>query len=80
MLTWGFGLLLLVMGGAGCDVHDWLMELSSQSVANFHCSPAATIRGDGRFGMGAVMAAASFRFAKWLPEWFAETGARLIIG
>ena len=56
------------------------MELPSQSAANFHCSPAARINADGSFDMGAVTATASFRFAKWLPEWMAKTGAKLIIG
>ncbi|MEM6971600.1 MAG: fumarate hydratase C-terminal domain-containing protein [Pseudomonadota bacterium] len=56
------------------------MELPSESAANFHCSPAATIRPDGSFHMGAVTATASFRFAKWLPEWMAKSGARLIVG
>jgi L(+)-tartrate dehydratase beta subunit len=56
------------------------MELPRDSAANFHCSPAATIRSDGSFDMGAVTATASFRFAKWLPEWMAKTGAKLIIG
>ena len=56
------------------------MELPADSAANFHCSPAATIRPDGSFYMGAVTATASFRFAKWLPEWIARTGARLIVG
>ena len=56
------------------------MELPAQSAANFHCSPAAVIREDGSFDLGAVTATASFRFAKWLPEWMARTGARLIIG
>ncbi|RDD96946.1 fumarate hydratase [Paracoccus pantotrophus] len=56
------------------------MELPSESAANFHCSPAATIRSDGSFDLGAVTATASFRFAKWLPEWMAKTGAKLIIG
>lgn len=56
------------------------MELPRESAANFHCSPAATIRPDGSFDMGAVTATASFRFAKWLPEWMAKTGAKLIIG
>jgi L(+)-tartrate dehydratase beta subunit len=56
------------------------MELPGESAANFHCSPAAAIRSDGSFDMGAVTATASFRFAKWLPEWMAKTGARLIIG
>mgnify|MGYP000176842719 CR=1 FL=1 len=53
------------------------MELPSQSAANFHCSPAARINPDGSFDMGAVTATASFRFAKWLPEWLAKSGAKL---
>jgi len=56
------------------------IELPSQSAANFHCSPAARINPDGSFDMGAVTATASFRFAKWLPEWMAKTGAKLIVG
>ena len=56
------------------------MELPSESAANFHCSPAARINADGSFDMGAVTATASFRFAKWLPEWMAKTGAKLIVG
>lgn len=56
------------------------MELPSDSAANFHCSPAARINADGSFDMGAVTATASFRFAKWLPDWIAKTGARLIVG
>ena len=56
------------------------MELPSESAANFHCSPAAAIRPDGSFDLGAVTATASFRFAKWLPEWMAKTGAKLIVG
>ena len=56
------------------------MELPRDSAANFHCSPAARINSDGSFDLGAVSATASFRFAKWLPEWMAKTGAKLIIG
>ena len=56
------------------------MELPRDSAANFHCSPAARINADGSFDMGAVTATASFRFAKWLPEWMAKTGAKLIVG
>ena len=56
------------------------LNLPDESAANFHCSPAATINADGSFTMGAVTATASFRFAKWLPEWIKRTGARLIIG
>ena len=56
------------------------LDLPAQSATNFHCSPAAAIRADGSFDMGAVTATASFRFARWLPEWITKTGARLIIG
>ena len=56
------------------------IELPRNSAANFHCSPAAAVREDGSYEMGAVTATASFRFSKWLPEWMVLTGARLIIG
>lgn len=56
------------------------MDLPSESATNFHCSPAARINTDGSFDMGAVTATASFRFAKWLPEWMEKTGAKLIVG
>ncbi len=62
------------------DKDDIPMDLPLQSATNFHCSPAARINPDGSFEMGAVTATASFRFAKWLPEWFEKTGAKLIIG
>ena len=47
---------------------------------NFHCSPAASVREDGSYEIGAVTATASFRFAGWLDEWFAMSKARIIIG
>lgn len=47
---------------------------------NFHCSPAASIEPDGRYNMGAVSATASFRFAKWLDQWFRLSGCNIIIG
>ena len=56
------------------------LELPSASATNFHCSPAASIREDGSFNMGAVSATASFRFSRWLPEWMQKTGAKLIVG
>ena len=59
---------------------DLPIDLPGESAANFHCSPAARINADGSFDMGAVTATASFRFAKWLPEWMAKTGAKLIVG
>ncbi len=49
-------------------------------LANFHCSPAATINADGSATVGAVTATASFRFAKWLEGWFELSRCNLIIG
>ncbi len=48
--------------------------------ANFHCSPAAAIKPDGSYTVGAVSATASFRFAKWLDGWFEMSGCNIIIG
>ncbi|MCJ8309564.1 MAG: fumarate hydratase C-terminal domain-containing protein [Hyphomicrobiales bacterium] len=56
------------------------MELPTESAANFHCSPAARINDDGSYELGAVTATASFRFSKWIGEWMAKSGAKLIIG
>ncbi len=56
------------------------MELPLESAANFHCSPAAAIREDGTYDLGAVTATASFRFSKWIGEWMEKSGAKLIIG
>lgn len=56
------------------------VDLHEIANINFHCSPAASVNADGSFNMGAVTATASFRFAKWLPDWFEQTGCRVIIG
>ena len=47
---------------------------------NFHCSPAASVNEDGTYNLGAVTATASFRFARWLKQWFEISGCRAIIG
>jgi L(+)-tartrate dehydratase beta subunit len=49
-------------------------------IANFHCSPAASINSDGSRTVGAVTATASFRFAQWLGGWFKLSGCNIIIG
>ncbi len=56
---------------------EGLCEISNVS---FHCSPAASDTDDGDYKIGGVTATASFRFSRWLPEWFAKTGCRAIIG
>jgi len=56
------------------------IDLPSVSNINFHCSPAASKNEDGTFNVGAVTATASFRFGKWMPDWFKTSKAKLIIG
>ena len=61
----------------GWTLPEGLAEISN---VNFHCSPAASVRPDGSYNVGAVTATASFRFSKWLDDWFAKSGAKVIIG
>lgn len=56
------------------------LELPRVSAANFHCSPAAAASADSSVKMGAVSATASFRFSKWIGQWLAVSGAKLILG
>ena len=56
------------------------LDLPAVSAANFHCAPAAAQNDDGTFTLGAVSATASFRFAKWIEDWFRISGAKIIIG
>ncbi len=55
-------------------------DLVATSNVNFHCSPAAAIEDDGTYNVGGVTATASFRFSKWMADWFSLTGAKIIIG
>lgn len=56
------------------------VDFTKLTNVNFHCAPAASRRDDGSYNVGAVTATASFRFAKYLDRWFAETGAKVVIG
>ncbi|MEM7225384.1 MAG: fumarate hydratase C-terminal domain-containing protein [Pseudomonadota bacterium] len=56
------------------------VDLKALTNVNFHCSPAASVREDGSYNLGAVTATASFRFAKWMERWFEVSGAKIIIG
>ncbi|MFT6583755.1 MAG: L(+)-tartrate dehydratase beta subunit [Alphaproteobacteria bacterium] len=70
------GLYQRVLG----DKIDPPAPLASISNVNFHCSPAASVNEDGTFNLGAVTATASFRFSKWLDQWFKMSGCKMIIG
>ncbi len=54
--------------------------LTNLTNVNFHCSPAASINEDGSYNVGGVTATASFRFSKWMSDWFKLSNAKLIIG
>lgn len=56
------------------------VDFTKLTNVNFHCAPAASQQDDGSYHVGAVTATASFRFAKYLERWFAETGTKVIIG
>ena len=56
------------------------VDIAALTNVNFHCSPAARVNDDGSFTIGAVTATASFRFSKWLPQWFETSGCKVIIG
>jgi len=56
------------------------VDIRSISNVNFHCSPAASLNGQGGYDVGAVTATASFRFGKWMKSWFEVSGAKIIIG
>ena len=60
--------------------HDLPCDLPAESAANFHCSPAATVKDDGSYALGAVTGTSSFRFEKWIGPWMDLSGAKLIIG
>jgi len=63
--------------GEGIEPPVPLRELGN---VNFHCSPAASQRDDGSYVVKAVTATASFRFGKWMDQFFRQTGVKVIIG
>ncbi len=56
------------------------VDFAALSNVNFHCSPAAAVKPDGSYDVGAVTATASFRFARWMARWFEISGAKVILG
>jgi L(+)-tartrate dehydratase beta subunit len=61
----------------GLGLPPGLRELTNVS---FHCSPAATVKPEGRYAVEAVTATASFRFGKSLAKWFERSGTRVLLG
>lgn len=56
------------------------LALPEESATNFHCSPAAAPKTAGGYTVSAVTATASFRFSKWMEDWFKLSGAKMILG
>ena len=48
--------------------------------ATFHCSPAINETSPGVYNVPSVTATASFRFAKYMPEFLKRYGIRMVIG
>ncbi len=46
----------------------------------FHCSPAICETAAGEYNIPSVTATASFRFAKYMPEFLSRYGIRVVIG
>lgn len=56
------------------------VPLGEISNVNFHCSPAAARTESGEYVVKAVTATASFRFSRWMDEFFTRSGVKLILG
>jgi L(+)-tartrate dehydratase beta subunit len=61
----------------GRGLPDSVRQLTN---VNFHCSPAATRRPDGRYAVEAVTATASFRFGRSMARWFERSQAKVVVG
>ena len=60
--------------------HELPPAVRALTNVNFHCSPAASRRADGRYAVEAVTATASFRFGKSFVRWFERSGTKVIVG
>jgi len=56
------------------------LDIRTLGGATFHCSPAICETGPGIYNVPSVTATASFRFAKYMPEFLRRYGIRIVIG
>lgn len=56
------------------------IDIRTLDGATFHCSPAISETSPGVYNVPSVTATASFRFAKYMPEFIKNFGIRIIIG
>ncbi|RJQ57283.1 MAG: fumarate hydratase [Desulfobacteraceae bacterium] len=56
------------------------IDIRALGGATFHCSPAVSETSPGVYNVPSVTATASFRFAKYMPEFLRRYGIRIVIG
>jgi len=56
------------------------IDLRKLGGATFHCSPAISETAPGVFNVPSVTATASFRFARYMPQFLKRYGIRIVIG
>ena len=56
------------------------IDIRTLGGATFHCSPAISEVSPGVYNVPSVTATASFRFAKYMPEFLKRYGIRIVIG
>ena len=56
------------------------VDLREFGGATFHCSPAINETSPGVYNVPSVTATASFRFAKYMPEFLKRYGIKIVIG
>ena len=56
------------------------IDIRNLGGATFHCSPAICETAPGVYNVPSVTATASFRFAKYMPEFLSRYGIRVVIG
>ncbi len=56
------------------------IDLRTLGGATFHCSPAISETAPGVYNVPSVTATASFRFAKYMPEFLSRYNIRFVIG
>lgn len=78
------GLVFTGREGAYSQIFDKKLDppidISRLGGATFHCSPAISESDDGTYNVPSVTATASFRFAKYMPEFLKRFNIRFVIG
>ena len=78
------GLIFTGREGVYCQIFEKKMDppidINKLGGATFHCSPAICETSSGNYKVPSVTATASFRFAKYMPEFLKRFEIRFVIG